>query len=231
MMPAAEVDTARSELREHVDDLTTIGHHRIELDDGDVRHATTPPLLDQIAAEIAGNSQNAGPNAWASKPPLWLDGSVLLAEVDEHTAGFDGKTRIERVRAWGAYCSSAAPGTVVDAAKQAAVWVDAARNLLHPKPKFRLTGQACPRCQAAKVWDRHDRGAQENYARPALEIDPDRGVCVCRACGAQWLPELWEHLAAVLEQQRHETLAARGWDGRVRARTADERWDRRKATS
>lgn len=213
MLPAAEVEAARTALREHIDDLTTVEHHKIDTDEGDVRHATTPPLLDQIAAEIAGNSQNAGPNAWSSKPPLWLDGSALLIEIAEHVGRFNEASElVGRVRKWGAECASGTGATVIDAAEIAGGWVGAARQLLNPKPRVRFAGQSCPRCGAERVWDRHDRDNHENYARPALEIDPERGACVCRACGAEWSPDLWEHLAMVLEQQRHEHLAVASWD-------------------
>lgn len=207
-LPAAEVEAARTQLREHLDDLCSIAHHKLETDTGDVRHATTPPLLDQVANEYAGNSQNSGGNAWRSKLPLWEDALKLFIDVDREVSRYDGATRAEQVRAWGRHCASASPGTVVDAAEHAARWAEACRNLLNPKPKWRLTGQACPNCGAQRVWDRHDTDNGENYARPALEIDTRQGVCICRACDTQWPPEWWEHLAMVLEQQRAEHLAA-----------------------
>jgi len=223
MTPAAEVEAARTALREAIDDLTTIGHHKLETDEGDVRHATTPPLLDQVDNEIAGNSQNAGGNSWRSKLPLWEDAMALFIDVDRHVSRYDGASRAERVRRWGAECSSGSPATVVDAAEQAARWVESCRQLLNPKPRHRLTGQACPQCSAERVWDREDHDNGERYARPALEIDPKIGACVCRACDAQWHPELWSHLAMVLEQQRAETLAARGWSEGLRAKSDAER--------
>jgi hypothetical protein len=212
MVPAAEVEAARAALREHIDDLCSIEHHKIETDEGEVRNATTPALIDQVAGEIAGNSQNRGPNAWASKPPLWLDGSSLLMDIQREVVDYRGPLTIA-VRQWGADMASGTPGQVVDAERLAGGWVAAARQLLNPKPRVRFAGQSCPSCGAERVWDRHDRDNQESYARPALEIDTERGSCVCRACGQEWPPELWEMLAMVLEQQREETLAATSWDG------------------
>jgi hypothetical protein len=222
-LPAAEVEAARIALREHIADLTSISHHEIELDEGGTRNATTPPLLDQVAGEIAGNSQNAGPNTWGSKPPLWLDGSALLGTVAEHVAHFDGSTLTEQVRNWGRACASGTGATVLDAAEHAERWAEGCRNLLNPKPRVRFAGQACPKCGTERVWDRADVDNGENYARPALEIDMKLGACVCRACGEEWHPEMWGHLAQVLEQQRHETLAARGETGSLRAKDDAER--------
>ena len=222
-LPAAEVEAARVALREHIADLTTISHHQIDLDEGGTRHATTPPLLEQVGNEIAGNSQNAGPNTWGSKPPLWLEGSALLGEVADHVAHFEGATLVEQVRSWGAACASGSGATVLDAAEHAERWAESCRNLLNPKPRVRFAGQACPQCGAERVWDRADVDNGENYARPALEIDVKLGACVCRACDAQWNPELWGHLAMVLEQQRSETLQARGWTEGPRAKDDRER--------
>lgn len=227
--PAAEVEAARSALREHLADLTSIIHHKIETDSGDIRHATSPPLLDQIAGEIAGNSANdGGPNWLRSKEPLWMDGAELLREIDRETRGVEGD-RTERVRRWGAVCASGEAALVVWASELAARWATSCRALLYPQPKMQLRGQSCPQCGATRVWDRQDKGAGENYARPALAVDAQRGACVCRACGAQWLPELFEHLAQVLRQQQEEHLAAETKpDPAVKARTPDEKWDRRR---
>lgn len=221
--PAVEVDRARQTLRESVDELTTIGHHKLFLEDGTIRHATTPPLLDQVAAEIAQQSAaSAGFNP-RSRPPLWLDATQLLAEVDREIHGHHGPTRAERVRTWCNHVASHAnPGTIIDAADSARGWVTGCRNLLDPKPKLRLRGQGCPSCAAVKVWDRTDDGADEHHARPALEIDVTRGLCVCLSCEATWAPEVWEHLTTVLAQQRQETLAVDGWDPTIRARSDDE---------
>lgn len=222
-IPAHEVERARAELREQVDDLTTIGHHKWLLEDGTMKHATTPPLLAQIAAEVAGNSQNQGGNSWRSKPPLWFDGSMLLADVDRWAGGYDGDTREQQVRAWcNDVASNGAPIDIVDARDVTRSWVGGCKALLDPKPKFRLRGQACPNCGNSKVWDRTDEDNDENHARPALEIDTERGVCVCLACDEEWAPAMWEHLRMVLEQQQHETLAVTGYDTSVRARTNAE---------
>lgn len=231
MIVGPEVERARAELREHVDDLTSISHHQLTLDDGDVINATTPPLLDQVDAEIAGNAGNAGgPNWRSSKEPLWLDGSVLLAEVDEHTGRWDGDTRTERVRAWGAWvASNGTPDGIVEAAGLAGRWAAACRTLLDPPPRMLLRGQRCPECGAEKVWDREDTAAEEHHAKPALGIDPHRGVCVCAACHAEWPHEHWELLVQVLELQRQERAQANGYDTTVRARRDDERWDSHRA--
>lgn len=221
-IPAHEVEKARAELREHVDDLTAIAHHRLTLEDGSTKHATTPPLLAQVAAEVAGNSQNGGANSWQSKPPLWLDGAMLLAEVDAATERHDGDTREARVRAWCNAAAAGPPAIVIDSRDLAARWHDAADALLHPAPKFRLRGQACPNCGAGKVWDHADTDNGENHARPALEINTGRGMAVCLACDEEWPPDLWEHLRMVLEQQQHETLQATGYDPTVHARTEAE---------
>lgn len=221
--PAAEVERARLDLREAIDEITTVAHRTVERDDGTKNHFTAPPLLRQVEQELTEQSAKAGAFAARSKPPAWVDAIQFLADVDDHTARHDGADRVERVRKWSAEASSSSAGTVVDAATAARHWRDTISHLLEPQPKMRLRGQACPNCKAEKVWDRHDDGAGENHARPALEIDPARGLCVCLHCDEQWEPPMWEHLVQVLQQQRQETLAATGYDTTVKARTAGER--------
>lgn len=229
-VPAAEVEKARAALREHVDDLTTIAHHKIETDEGDIRHATTPSLLSQLGAEVAGNSMNNGGVAWLeSKPPLWLDASELLAAIDSYVAHFDGDTLEARVRAWCSHVASqGTPSSIVDAAADAGRWVQACRALLDPQPKMQLRGTRCPECGAEKVWTGRDAAAGESHAKPALGIDATRGVCVCSACRTEWPQERWDLLVQVLELQRQERLQADGYDPRVRAKHDQERWDRRR---
>lgn len=204
-LPAAEIEKARETLRAAADELTSAVTHLIERDDGSTTHVVTPAPLELIARELTGSGRD-GSFAPKSRPPVWLDALSLLEEID-HATGAAPARRCEEVSSWAYAASSADGAAVVDTAEQVARWRDQVRELLDPSPRFQLRGQACPRCGAVKVWQRVDRDNGEAYARPALGIDAERGVCVCAACGASWDYELFDHLRQVLEQQRAEVLA------------------------
>lgn len=205
VLPAAEVERAREALRSAADELTSAVTHRIERDDGSRTTTVTPAPLELIARELTGSGRD-GSFAPKSRPPVWLDALSLLEEID-HATGASPARRCEEVSSW-AYARSSSDGAVaIDTAEQVTRWRNQVRELLDPSPRFQLRGQSCPRCGAVKVWQRVDRDNGEAYARPALGVDADRGVCVCSACGASWDYELWDHLVAVLEQQRAEVLA------------------------
>lgn len=221
-LPAAEVENARQGLRDDAEVITTVQTRTVEFDDGERRELTAPPMITMVEQELHSGGTPVGAFNPKSKPPTGIDALTLLAAIDNLTGRPPQEDRASWVWSWACEMSSSAPGVVVDAAKTVATWRNTTENLLDPPPRFQLRGQRCPSCHAEKVWDRTDEGAGENHARPALEVDPHRGVAHCLCCSTEWPPELFEHLRAVLEQQRHETLAAGAWDPAVTARTASE---------
>lgn len=209
----AELRKIQLDLEHAVDTLTLPVRQRIERDTGEQQWAEVPALVEQLEQAIESSSGAASKFSPRSKPPLYLDAVVMRQDIDEHLRLFkDRTTRAGRMRAWSAAAGdlkATDPDGLIYCAEKAAHWVSGIRGLLDPKPRFRMRGQACPECGTVRVLDNHDTDNDEQTWRPALEIDTDRGVCRCVAhgCRAEWAPEFWPHLAAVLEQQQHETLA------------------------
>lgn len=226
-LPAVEVDKLRTQIRADIDAITTVQELTVEFDTGpdgrrDQRHYTAPCLLAQVERDLVGVKGVADTFSPRSVAPVTIDALDLFALIDACTRGVAGADRSTRLHTWAAAASSAAAAAVIDDAPRASSMRSTVQNLLDPKLRHRLRGQACPRCRAEKIWHREDQAAGEHHTRPALEVDRDLGVCTCLHCGAEWGIDLWEHLGAVLRQQREETLAAEGWNPTVEARTADE---------
>lgn len=221
MIPARATETARAELRTAVDALVHPQTRDIVRDDGETSAVVAPALLSQLADDVARSASAAdGAFAARSRPPGWVEAMQLLGEVDRVVGARHPGERCEAVHRWGQTCAALPPSTaLIDAADRATRWHQSVRELLDPSPKHRARGVPCPACGAEKVWDRVDHGNDEHYTRPALSVDEHAGMCVCAACEASWGIELWAHLQQVLEQQRHETLAAPSWTAEVDDRT------------
>jgi hypothetical protein len=198
-----------------VDQLVRPGLYVIHRQDDRHEVAEVLPLLDQVQEAVTPGSKVPGKTVLGSRPPASLGALTLLGEIRTEvrktcrTHGHPGEGLREQVRHWGAHAEQwqhTAPDYVLWAADRANEWVRAARLMLDPEPRFPLRGRACPACGTAtvQVWS-DDEG--DWVRRPALSIDPHEVEAVCAHCGQRWGLDVWEQLAATLEQQlQQETL-------------------------
>ncbi len=152
MMPAQEIEQARTDLRAAVDALTTPKVVDIERDDGSRSSAVTPAPLESLAAEVGSQSAPSGSFAARSRPPLFVDAMCVLQAIDIVTSNRSPQRRCEAVHAWGYGVSSNCTGhQIVHAAQLATHWLGQVRELLNPTAKRRVRGTPCPHCGAATV--------------------------------------------------------------------------------
>jgi hypothetical protein len=215
-----EAANARLAWEVAVDQLVQPGLHKVRREDGSTETAEVLPLLRQVEEAVQPGSKVSGKTLLGSRPPASLGALALLAEIRAEVRGCcrtHGHTKwstlAEQLRAWIAHADHwqlDARDYVVWAAEQASRWVQQARLVVDPEPRFPLRGKACPTCRAdvVQVWSDDEN---DYVRRPALHIDPEHVDAVCAACGQRWGLDVWAQLNAMLDQQlTHETLAVTG---------------------
>ncbi|ANZ36456.1 hypothetical protein BBK82_10650 [Lentzea guizhouensis] len=216
-----EAANARLAWEAAVDQLVQPGQHRVHREDGSTETAEVLPLLRQVEeAVLPSGTKTSGKTLLGSRPPASLGALALLAEIRAAVRGCcrthghtSWSTLNEQLRAWVAHADHwqiDAADYVLWAAEQATRWVQQARLVVDPEPRFPLRGKACPTCgvDVVQVWsdDQND-----HVRRPALYIDPDQADAVCAACGLRWPLDVWIQLNTMAQQQlTHETLAVTG---------------------
>jgi len=215
-----EAANARLSWEVAVDQLIQPGQHRVHREDGSTETAEVLPLLRQVEEAVLPGSKVSGKTLLGSRPPASLGALALLGEIRAEVRGCcrthghpEFTTLAEQLRAWIGHADEwqlDARDYVVWAAEQATRWVQQARLVVDPEPRFPLRGKACPTCgvDVVQVW----ADDQDDYVRrPALYIDPDQADAVCAACGLRWPLDVWVQLNTALHQQlTHETLAVTG---------------------
>lgn len=160
-----------------------------------------PSLLDQLCDAVESSQGGGRRSTSQHRSPIGLAAAELLTDI-ERTAGRGPRDQLAR-RVW---TWAAGRGTDPDAIELAATWVASARDVLNPSRPLDLVA-ACPVCGARTA---HVDDAGEMVRRAALQLDRVSGWarCIAPRCGAEWPPSRLALLAAVLEQQADDRLAA-----------------------
>lgn len=164
-------------------------------------------LYQQLRDNLGGMSGGGGEGAH-SQPPIWLDATTLLDEIDSAIRReqpdpgiFDGDLSREPIpetvrrlhliedRSWRPQDTH----KVQQIADACVEWAHRILNLFEP-PARKSLPNPCPACDTRVVY-RKDSGG-ETVRQPALQIGANG--CVCGACHTVWSPEYFVHLARVL---------------------------------
>lgn len=156
-----------------------------------------PSLYQQLLNDLAGQSGDTRTPA-KSLPPLWIDASQLLGEIDGRAKSWcpipgDTPTRLQKLsfQGWRPQDTD----LVSKMAWQVDSWCESILNLLDPEDRKFVEGASCPACSKSLVYRRDSAG--EMVRQPALKIVVSQG-CTCQACGAFWAPEKFLFLGRLL---------------------------------
>ena len=155
-----------------------------------------PSLYNCLKADLAG-TQGDNRTPAKSLPPIWLDASMLLTEIDAQTlkwAPIPGITpdRLQRLsfQSWRPQDTD----LVTMIARTVDGWCESIMNLLDPQDR-KFVSAACPSCGREIVYRKDSAG--ETVRQPALKLVLSQG-CTCQACGAFWAPEKFLFLGRLL---------------------------------
>lgn len=156
-----------------------------------------PSLYLQLRSDLAGSQGDTRTPA-KSLPPLWIDASQLLGEIDTKTKSWcpipgDTPKRLQKLSFHGWRPQDT--DLVSSMAAQVDSWCESILNLLDPDDRKFIENAACPACSKARVYRRDSAG--EMVRQPALKIVMGQG-CTCQACGAFWAPEKFLFLGRLL---------------------------------
>lgn len=144
----------------------------------------------------------------ASQPPIWVDASDLLHEIDTAVSVwqpdpgiFDGDLSqeptpetVRRLRILDGQKWRPQDVRAIDQMTRILkAWAEDIRELLDPTPHMTLPNP-CPACNTSIVYRQDSAG--ETVRQPALRIGPHG--CVCQKCRTTWDPAHFVHLSRVL---------------------------------
>lgn len=165
---------------------------------------TAPNLYQQLHAAIPGQQ---GDNKTPAKsiPPLWLDPTLLIMEIDATTKSWtktnpgSTETRLATLadKTWRPQDTD----TITAMTRTINSWCDQIIALLNPEGRKYIEGAACPRCGKKSVYNRDSAG--EVVKQPALKVILSQG-CTCQACRAHWPPEKFMFLSRLLGRELPE---------------------------
>jgi hypothetical protein len=190
-MPDGNIQHARTKLGRAVQRLTG---PQIAVYDVTVY---APSLYDCLKSDLAGTQGDTRTPA-KSLPPLWLDASMLLQDIDVQTVKWipiPGRTpdRLQRL----SFQAFRPQDTdlVTTMASTVEHWCESILNLLDPQSRKFISGAPCPSCGKKTVYRKDSAG--ETVRQPALKLVVSQG-CTCQACGAFWAPEKFLFLGRLL---------------------------------
>lgn len=157
---------------------------------------TAPSRYHQLAQALAGTQGQAHAPA-KSMPPLWIDATQLLTDIDtqtHHWVVMPGTTpwRLNTLADKGWRPQDVDHVNTITAAVQR--WCDSIDALLDPEHVKHITA-ACPSCGKKTMYRKDSAG--ETVRQPALRIVTNTG-CECQACGAFWAPDRYLFLCRLL---------------------------------
>lgn len=169
-----------------------------------------PALLVQVRDAVESSTSTGQLGSSTHPAPIGLAAAALLYQIQRVVGRGDDPTLIDPVRHWAAGAGAwrtTAPDRLLEAARQAQEWVSDCRSLLNPERRFRpVRDTACPVCERTHAFLVVEG---ERRREPALLIDAQTGVTVCRACREEWPFERGRWLAGLLDEQREERRARR----------------------
>jgi hypothetical protein len=171
---------------------------------------TAPSLVDQFRDAIAGKQGSGRGHSARSLPLVWVDAVDKLNGMDAELRAWErsdlpslhiqpdnppadvaGRVRELGGRAW----RPQDVARIEQITARLTAWAADIATMLDP-PRRITVPAACPVCDATTTHRRDKSG--ELVRVPALTIVAELG-CTCAACGAHWTPDLYRHLARVLE--------------------------------
>ena len=183
---------ARKNLADAVHRLTAPQHRYIAH-----KLRTAPSRYHQLASELAGTQGDTHTPA-KSIPPLWIDATQLLADIDRAVAQWESTwpaTTPERLtilagKSWRPQDTD----TITNYALAVSRWSDQIDQLLDPEHVKHIS-TPCPSCGKKDIYRKDSAG--ERVRQPALRIVTETG-CECQACGAFWGPSKYLFLCKLL---------------------------------
>jgi predicted RNA-binding Zn-ribbon protein involved in translation (DUF1610 family) len=161
-----------------------------------------PSLYSCLKSDLAGTQGDTRTPA-KSLPPIWLDASMLLTDIDIQAvkwfpSAMDTTDRLQRltVKAWRPQDTD----HVRDITRTVNSWCESIINLLDPESQ-KFISAPCPSCGKGIVYRRDSAG--DEVRQPALKLVVSQG-CTCQACGAYWAPEKFMFLGRLLGYEMPE---------------------------
>ncbi len=181
-MSDGNIQAARTKLGRAVDRLTApqpAVYHDVTL--------YAPSLYKRLQSDLAGTQGDTRTPA-KSLPPIWLDASMLLTEIDTQALRWlpvPGDTTIRLQRLSGKTWRPQDTDLVAGIASTVDGWCETILNLIDPKARKYISA-ACPSCNHTHVYRRDSGG--DRVRQPALKWTANVGF-ECQACKAHWSPE------------------------------------------
>ena len=155
-----------------------------------------PSLYNALVSDLAGTQGDTRTPA-KSLPPIWIDASMLICQIDTQTIKWMPVPGYTPDRLQKLSCKTWRPQDtdhVRDMAHQINAWCDSILNLLDPEG-HKFISAPCPSCAVQLVYRRDSAG--EQVRQPALKLVVSQG-CTCQACGAFWAPDKFLFLGRLL---------------------------------
>jgi len=197
----------REQLDDAVQDLIGVRHGTITVDTPGggttIRAVYRDSVYTEMVAALPGGQGTQLGSTARSMPPLWVDGLIWLNDVHAtidvwvHTyqLGTD-LTVTEQLDALTALTWRPQDVSLVqDHADTIRRWVRNATTLIDGEEQRKMELCApCPQCETRFTYRKDSGGDLVRLAALSMTV---KG-CVCLVCHAEWGPQLYEHLAAVL---------------------------------
>lgn len=161
-------------------------------------HTLSGPSLYEMLSTGLTARQGETRTPAQSLPPLWIDATQLLGEIDTQVRQWRPRpkaTTPQRLEAltghgWRPQDTEA----VSNMARRVAGWCDSIVNLFDPEHRKYIQAP-CPSCGKSIVHKRDTAG--EIVRQPALVLVTEVG-CTCQHCDAHWSPDRYLFLCRLL---------------------------------
>lgn len=156
-----------------------------------------PSLYARLQDGLAGTQGDTRTPA-KSLPPIWIDASMLLQQIDRQTikwAPIPGETTTRLQKLSFQTFRPQDTKLVTEIAHTVDGWCESILNLLDPQDRKFISGAACPSCGKETVYRKDSAG--ETVRQPALKLVVSQG-CTCQSCNAFWAPEKFLFLGRLL---------------------------------
>ncbi len=196
----------REQLDDAVQDLIGVRHGTITVDTPTgttIRAVYRDSVYTEMVAALPGGQGTQLGSTARSMPPLWVDGLIWLNDVHAtidvwvHTYQLRADLTVtEQLDALTALTWRPQDVPLVqDHADTIRRWVRNGTTLIDGEEQRKMELCApCPQCETRFTYRKDSGGDVVRLAALSMTV---KG-CVCLVCHAEWGPQLYEHLAAVL---------------------------------
>ena len=158
---------------------------------------SAPSLYEMLAAGLTARQGDTRTPA-QSLPPLWIDATQLLTEIDAEVRGWLPRTKATTPQRLTNLSDTAwRPQDyeqVTRMARRLTGWCDNIVQLFDPEHRKYISAP-CPSCGKATVYKRDSAG--DIVRQPALTVVAHVG-CTCQHCDAHWSPDRYLFLCRLL---------------------------------